>query len=120
MYAAVVRPAPRASAAAASDSVAPMPWAKRLGGPGTGRGATGSRGVITRVTSCPRGLSVGPVRTRARNPYAITAVSHGCSSTIASALINTTPAATRRADTSLTGSGKVKSDVSLIKSIDLV
>jgi hypothetical protein len=54
--------------AAVTDTTAPMPWAKRLGGPATGLAATGSRGVITRVTSWPSGLSVGPVSTRATNP----------------------------------------------------
>jgi hypothetical protein len=45
--------------------------------------------VITRVASCPSGFRLGPVSTRARKPYAITAVS--------------------RADTSLTGFGKLNS-----------
>src|SRR6185437_146060 len=47
--------------------------------------------------------------TRATNPYAITAVSHGWSRAIVRTLIRTTPPATRRADTSLTGSGKENS-----------
>ena len=37
-----------------------MPWANRLGGPGTGRAAKGSRGVATLVTSRPSGLKRGP------------------------------------------------------------
>ena len=45
-----------------------MPWAKRLGGPATGRGAIPSRGVTTRVTNWPRGDRVGPVSTRATKP----------------------------------------------------
>ena len=53
---------------AAVDSVAPMPWANRLGGPAVGRSGSPRRGVTTRVTSCPNGLRVGPVRTRATNP----------------------------------------------------
>ena len=40
-------------------SVAPMPWAKRLGGPGTQRGSTSRRGTTTRVTSRASGLSRG-------------------------------------------------------------
>ena len=46
---------------------APMPWAKRFGGPGTYLGAP-SRGAATRVANWPTGLSVGPVSTRAQNP----------------------------------------------------
>ena len=53
---------------AATEKVTPMPWANRFGGPGTGRAATGRRGVTTRVMSWPNGLKVGPVRTRAMNP----------------------------------------------------
>ena len=45
-----------------------MPWANRLGGPATGRSAMRRRGVTTRVTNCPSGLSVGPVSTRATKP----------------------------------------------------
>ena len=55
-----------------TDAVAvksrPTPWAKRLGGPGTGRLVTLRWGVTTRVTSWPSGLSLGPVATRARKP----------------------------------------------------
>ena len=43
-----------------TEKTTPMPWAKRLGGPGTGRSAIPRRGVTTRVTSCPSGLMVGP------------------------------------------------------------
>src|SRR5438874_2459620 len=41
-----------------------MPWANRLGGPGTYLARNGRFGVATRVTNCASGLSVGPVRTR--------------------------------------------------------
>jgi hypothetical protein len=51
-------------------TVAPIPWANRFGGPGTYFAGNGNRGVITLVTSDPSGLSVGPVSTRATNPYA--------------------------------------------------
>ena len=36
---------------AAVVTTAPMPWAKRLGGPGTGRPCWLSRGAMTRVAS---------------------------------------------------------------------
>jgi hypothetical protein len=42
------------------------------------------------------------------NPYAITAVIHGRSKAIVARLMSTTPPATRRAETSFTGSGKEK------------
>src|ERR1019366_46907 len=107
-YAAVLRPNPSANTAADTENAAPIPWAKRLGGPATGRAATRRRGVMRRVTRSPSGLNVGPLRTRATKPYAITAVSHGWPKTIAARLSSTTPLATRRADTSLTGFGKEK------------
>jgi hypothetical protein len=47
---------------------APMPWAKRFGGPGVGRAGQGRAGASTRVASCPRGLRVGPVSTLAQKP----------------------------------------------------
>jgi len=53
---------------AAVVSVAPIAWAKRLGGPGVSRSANGSAGATTRVASWPSGLRVGPVRTRAQKP----------------------------------------------------
>jgi hypothetical protein len=46
---------------------APIPWANRLGGPGTGFGAP-SRGATTRLASAPSGDNRGPVSTRAQNP----------------------------------------------------
>ena len=42
------------------EKTTPMAWAKRLGGPATGRAATARRGATTRVASWPSGLSVGP------------------------------------------------------------
>ena len=47
---------------------APIPCANRFGGPGTGFLAP-SRGAITFCAVQPSGLSVGPVSTRAQNPY---------------------------------------------------
>ena len=44
-----------------------MPWAKRLGGPGTGFLGP-SAGAITFWAVQPSGLRVGPVSTRAQNP----------------------------------------------------
>lgn len=69
-YAAPELPNPKYATTAATEMVAPMPWANRFGGPGTYFAGNDSRGVITLVTSCPSGLSVGPVSTRATNPYA--------------------------------------------------
>ena len=64
-------PAPKTTATSApTESVAPMPWAKRFGGPGVSRTVHARRGRTTRVTSVPSGLSVGPVATRATNPQA--------------------------------------------------
>lgn len=60
-------PTPYQAMRAADEKVTPMAWANRFGGPGTGRGGA-ILGAITRVASWPRGLSVGPVRTRAQNP----------------------------------------------------
>jgi hypothetical protein len=67
-YAATGRWNPNANTAAVTDRTAPIPCAKRFGGPGTGLAATPSSGVTTRVTSWPSGLNVGPVRTRATKP----------------------------------------------------
>jgi hypothetical protein len=50
------------------ENTTPIACAKRLGGPATGRGGTRSRGAITLVANRPRGLIVGPVRTRAQKP----------------------------------------------------
>src|SRR5262249_42868825 len=66
---------PKWATTAADDIVAPRACAKRLGGPGTGRGRP-RRGATSRVASWPSGLNVGPVSTRARNPYASGTVSH--------------------------------------------
>ena len=43
-----------------------MPWAKRLGGPGTD--FTGASFGAVATASRPSGLRVGPVSTRAQNP----------------------------------------------------
>ena len=56
------------STRAVSEKATPMPWANRLGGPGTRFPSIGRRGVTTRVTSWPSGLNVGPVTTRATKP----------------------------------------------------
>ncbi len=67
---------------------------------------------MTRVASWPSGLNVGPVATRARNPSAITTVSHShplptpIESPSVTRESTTTPAATDRAASSLTGFGK--------------
>jgi hypothetical protein len=61
--------------------------------------------TITFVASRPSELNLGLVATRARNPYAITAVSNGTCRAIAAELTTRTPAATTRAAPSLTGSG---------------
>ena len=55
--------------------VAPIAWAKRLGGPATSFGGP-SRGAITRVASSANGLSFGPVSTRAQKPRASGTSSH--------------------------------------------
>lgn len=57
-----------ASAAAVTENTAPIACAKRLGGPGTGFASSGNRGTMTRVTSWPSGLNVGPAATRAAKP----------------------------------------------------
>jgi hypothetical protein len=86
-----------------------MPCANRFGGPGTYFAGSLNRGVRTLVTSCPSGLSVGPVSTRATNPYASGISSQGWSNTIADDAMMRTPPATRRADSSLTGFGNENS-----------
>src|SRR3954471_6590843 len=103
--AAPVSPNPSASTAADVVNAAPMPCAKRFGGPATYFGAP-SRGAITPLASRPSGLSVGPVSTRAQKPYA-----SGTSSQCAPVSNTTTPArattpATTRAAFSLRGFGK--------------
>src|SRR6185437_15712253 len=52
--------------------------------------------------------SVGPVSTRATNPYASGTSSHGWREASVATTSTTTPPATRRAETSLTGFGKLK------------
>ena len=61
--AAVVAPASHRTVAAVVMA-APMPCAKRLGGPGTCFGSPGANFMAKRAS----GLSVGPVRTRAQKP----------------------------------------------------
>ena len=68
--AAVSAPKPRASTAATVDTAAPIPCAKRFGGPATYLGGP-RRGATTVIATRPSGLSLGPVRTRAQKPYAI-------------------------------------------------
>ena len=68
------RPKPSAATAPAVVMTAPMPCAKRFGGPDTYLGGP-SRGATTAVASRPSGLSVGPVSTRAMKPTASTASS---------------------------------------------
>jgi len=98
-------PAPYQRIVAATVKSAPIACANRLAGPGEYRCATGSRGVTTVVANLPSGLRVGPVSTRARNPYASTGTSHPCwNATDTTASTATTPA-TVRADVSLTGFG---------------
>ena len=53
LYAEIV---PLTSMMAVVDKATPTAWANRLGGPGTGRAATGSRGATTRVASWPSGI----------------------------------------------------------------
>src|SRR5262249_27589094 len=53
--ASAVSPNPNCAITAATDKVAPIPWAKRFGGPATSLGANGSLGVTTRVTNWPSG-----------------------------------------------------------------
>ena len=61
--AAVVAPV-KASTAAVVLITAPMPWAKRFGGPATYFGSPGATFMAMRAS----GLSVGPVSTRAQKP----------------------------------------------------
>ena len=65
--AAVSAPKPSARTAAAVVIAAPIPCAKRFGGPATYFGGP-RRGATTRIATRPSGLSVGPVRTRAQKP----------------------------------------------------
>lgn len=68
-----------------------------------------NRGAIRFWALQPSGLSVGPVRTRAQNPYASGIVSQYQPVIRVTALSTTTPAATVRAAFSLTGLGKPSS-----------
>jgi len=63
-----LEPATSQAAAARVVRVAPMAWANRLGGPGTGRSGRPRRGTTARVTSRAHGLNRGPLRARATNP----------------------------------------------------
>src|SRR5215208_2394521 len=99
----VVAPASQTIVAAVVIA-APMPCAKRFGGPGTYLGSP-SRGAATRVANRPSGLSVGPVSTRAQKPYVSgTSSQYADVRSAASATTITTPATTRAAF-SLTGFG---------------
>jgi formyl-CoA transferase len=60
---------------------------------------------LTRVANWPSGLNVGPVSTRAVNPYTSGTRTQPSRTTKNSAASSSTPAATTRADVSLTGSG---------------
>ena len=61
------RRTPSARTAAAVVTAAPIPWAKRFGGPATYLGGP-RRGATTLIATRPSGLSLGPVRTRAQKP----------------------------------------------------
>ena len=54
---------------AVAEKTTPIVCAKRFGGPATNLVGLPKTGTITRVASRPMGLKVGPVATRARNPY---------------------------------------------------
>src|SRR6202789_3031999 len=106
--AAVPSPSTSPSTSAAEDIAAPIAWANRFGGPGTGR-ARPSAGAIRFWAVHPSGLRVGPVRTRAQNPYASGIVSQYQPVINVNALSATTPEATVRAAFSLTGFGNASS-----------
>ena len=96
--------------ARAVENAAPIPWAKRLGGPGTGFFAPEPRRDHV-LRDRPSGLSVGPVRTRAQKPYASGISSqYAPVARITIAASSTTPATTRAAF-SLTGFGKENSSL---------
>ena len=91
-----------------------MPWAKRLGGPGTNFSSKLNLGTKTFVTNRARGLTFGPDETLAKKPYVITNnITHA---KLGSRLIKhidrtdieRTPAATKRAAGSFISSGKEK------------
>lgn len=101
---ATASPKPRASTAPAPVMTAPMPCAKRLGGPGTSF-AGPIRGASTFVASSASGLRLGPATTRATKPTARTASSQCAEVTSATAAISATQPATTRAAFSLTVAG---------------
>lgn len=90
---------------AATENTRPIDWANLLGGPGTARFGLPIIGRIILVDSIPIGLSVGPVATLAKNPYARKNNSHGSMVTIVEMVKTKTIPATRRAAISLTGLG---------------
>ena len=89
-------------------SDAPIPCANLFGGPGQYFGFKFNLGTKTRVTNCPSGLKVGPVPTRATNPYVSGIKTQIWSNATIVKLIQTTPAATSRAEYSFTGLGNLK------------
>ena len=101
-------PALKQTTEALTLNAAPMPWAKRLGGPGTNFCHALIRGPLTRTANCPRGEIVGPAITRARNPYVSGMRIHEALAKNATTDIATTPRATVRAAASFTGLGKEK------------
>src|SRR6478736_335934 len=92
------------STADAVDTAAPMPWANRLGGPGTRR-VRPSQGVRTLTESWARGEIRGPNSTRSQNPAAMTASPHPKPVSRVTADSATTRAAVMRAAYSFTGFG---------------
>ena len=99
--AAVVAPASQAIVAAVVTA-APMPCAKRFGGPGTYFGSLPMSFIAARAS----GLSVGPVSTRAQKPYVRgTSSQYQPVAKMRRPATATTPA-TRRAAFSFTGFGK--------------
>ena len=89
----------------------PTTWANCLGRPATGFSGFPSIGIINRVARMPNGLRVGPVNTRAVNPY-----SKGISSQEMSKMTIVKPntetiVATTRAAYSFTELGKLKMDL---------
>ena len=93
------------STAARPLTTVPMPWANRLGGPGTSRGLP-SRGATTWTASRPSGLYRGPQPSRSANPTKSTSVIQCQPVARASTESEKTPKATERAAHSFTGFGK--------------
>src|SRR6476619_2137378 len=102
-HAAGARPA-ASSNAAAVDTAAPMPWANRLGGPGTSR-VRPSQGVRTLTESWAKGEIRGPNSTRSQNPAAMKASPQPKPVSRVTAESATTRAAVMRAAYSFTGLG---------------